>query len=96
MSENLTSAWFWWGAILMALAAILIFVIVQAFPCIDAARVKDGSLILQSIECKANWASKAYLVIYDLQTGIGAGIAVLGVVWSGFFVAKFGAKVGAR
>jgi hypothetical protein len=81
-----------WGTVLAFLSLALMVILASAFPCIDTGRAKDGAIILNSPECKQFWASRAYLIVYDMQTGIGAAIAVLGVVWSVFFGSSMGPK----
>ncbi|MBV8848739.1 MAG: hypothetical protein JOZ16_04050 [Methylobacteriaceae bacterium] len=74
-----------WGFALLIFCGLLLFILGSAFPCIDPGRAKDGTIILGTPDCRQSWASRAYLIVYDMQTGIGAAIAVLGVVWSVFF-----------
>jgi hypothetical protein len=79
-----------WGFVLFAFLMMLLVIFGCAFSCIDVSRAKDGPLIIANAECRARWASRAYLIVYDMQTGIGAAIAVLGVVWSVFFASTQG------
>ena len=77
-----------WGTVLALIVGTLVVTLVLVAPCIDPARAKDAAIISSAPGCRESLSARVYLMVTDLQTGIAATIAVLGVVWTGFFNAR--------